>query len=293
VRALRERFGVVTGTLSEGDMLAAMAEDLLVQPFAGKQRVALHWPGDALHEDAFEEALRRLEPHALRAVKAVSVGWRAAVRRVLCSPRYQAEYCTVEGLLSSTTSVVRPDRLEGLRALFAARPAALSEPCCGMLPIEHALSVAHCLHKGPLARKDGVVLAATLLDVDPDAPHTAEASLNAQWKAVLGCGVLRPARGFRPSGLQDADVDPERTVATLQTLLKLRSKGGYARDAEAATELVSTLLAHIDAKPVPDGLDRGLRDAVEKALRKHVAEAAATGGAASDSGSSAAKKRKR
>ena len=38
---------------------------------------------------------------------------------------------------------------------------------------------------------------------------------------------------------------------------------------------------------------RGLRDAVEKALRKHVAEAAATGGAASDSGSSAAKKRKR
>ena len=64
------------------------------------------------------------------------------------------------------------------------------------------------------------------------------------------------------------DVDPERTVATLQTLLKLRSKGGYARDAEAATELVSTLLAHIDAKPVPDGLDRGLRDAVEKANEK-------------------------
>ena len=79
--------------LAEGDALSAMAEDLLVAPYAGKQRVPLGWPTDALHEDAFHEALQRLEPAELRVAKAVSAGWRAACRRALCSPSYQAEHC--------------------------------------------------------------------------------------------------------------------------------------------------------------------------------------------------------
>ena len=135
-----------------------------------------------------------------------------------------------------------------------------------------------------------------LLDVDPPAAHASERALSAQWKAVLGCGVVRPAHGFQSAGLHDANVDAERTVAALRTLLKPRDKGGYACDAEAAEVLASKLLAHIDSMPVPDGVRRGVRDAVEKALRKHITgagDAGPSGSGGAGSGGGAARKRKR
>lgn len=126
-KSLRARFGINAGLLSDTDASAAWREDVFTAPFAGKKRVPLAWPDDAIDEDQFEAALLKLSPEYLAFVKGVSTSWRVAARRVLCSARYQALHFTLAMLVKRSAASIA-GRIPGVLARLDAQPGEAETP---------------------------------------------------------------------------------------------------------------------------------------------------------------------
>ena len=283
--ALRARFSVVQGLLSNSDINHAASEGFFTPPFAGKKRVALCWPEEAIEEDHFEAALIKLAPAHLRFVKGVCHGWRAAARRVLCSAHYQATHYTLSELVCEHQQSIA-GRLAGVLARIDAHPSE-AEPkqknrrtpwfvqsrfapngpgySGDCLPVEWGLCECLWVHitlgdgrlqrcKSIRTKAEGAAFAAAILSRMQHPPKAPSKS----WEMVLGTAPL-----FRSGSIQN-ETDAEAAALAIRTLLRPTDKGGYGL---GTTGLVPALDAYMEATP-PCDVGKHVRAAVVKELAR-------------------------
>lgn len=263
-KALRERFNVSTGLLSDSDAMSAHREDRFTAPFAGKKRVPLAWPDDAIDEDQFEATLLKLSPEHLRFVKGVSTSWRVAARRVLCSAHYQAKYFTLAELVKDS-SVCIAARIPGVLARLDVQPIEAVTPYKPLgfggrgakaRPVQWGLCEYFWksiklgdgrkgLCQSIMTKADGAALAAAVLSRLPPPPEAAKS-----WELVLGTEVecWAPALSGLPkecggAGISQNEMDAEVAALTIRTLLRPADKGGYGLGGKGLAAALGTYIA--------------------------------------------------
>jgi hypothetical protein len=297
VWALRERFGIVVGTLSDSDIFGSRTEDAFTAPYRGKKRVPLGWPDDAIDEDQFETALLKLAPPLLRCVKGVSNGWRSAARRVFSSASYQATHWTLRALVARHKQSIGV-RLAGVLARIDAHPEEAEEESkryrkgfgsqvlAVILPVEWGLvevfwrSVTLNDGRGQdfcsISNKaEGAALAAAILSRLP--PPSKETPACKSWQLALGTAPLYGLDSFQTNTSADA------AALAVRTLLRPADKDGYGR---STTGLAAALEGYMEATP-PCKEGSHVRAAVVKELARWKKAEDGLGGAAGAAGGGA------